>query len=74
MSAAETIHQYVQRLPQDLQAQVLDFVEYLLAKVEREAAQSEERDWLQFSLSSAMRGMEEEDTPTYGPEDLEVVF
>jgi len=74
MSAVERIQQYVQRLPQRLQAEVLDFVEYLLTKVEREAAQPEERDWSPLSLAFAMRGMEDEDVPAYSVEDLKVVY
>ena len=63
MVLAEKIQQYVERLPASFQAEVLDFVEYLLRKVEREAVLREERAWSDFSLSSAMRGMEDEDTP-----------
>jgi len=74
MSAVERIQQYVQRLPQRLQAEVLDFVEYLLTKVEREAAQPEEMDWSPLSLAFAMRGMEDEDAPAYSVEDLKVVY
>lgn len=75
MSAVERIQQYVQRLPQRLQAEVLDFVEYLLAKVEREGVQREEvADWSLLSLACAMRGMEDEDMPAYTVEDLKVVF
>jgi len=38
--------------------------------VEREAAQPEEMDWSPLSLAFAMRGMEDEDVPTYAVEDL----
>lgn len=74
MSAAERIQEYVQRLPQRLQAEVLDFVEYLLARVEREAAQQDEMDWRLLSLAFAMRGLENEDGPAYTVDDLKVVF
>jgi hypothetical protein len=53
---------------------VLDFVEYLLAKAEREAIRREERAWSDLSLSSAMRGMEDEDTPAYTLSDLKAEF
>jgi hypothetical protein len=39
-----------------------------------EAAQQEEQDWALFSLASAVRGMEGEDTPIYSLADLKVVF
>jgi len=70
MPIAEKIHQHVQRLPTNVQAEVLDFIEYLLAKTERQ----EEREWSDLSLTSAMRGMEEEETPLYTPADLRIIF
>jgi len=74
MVIAEQIQQYVQKLPVSFQAEVLDFVEYLLAKAEREALRHEERAWSDLSLVSAMRGMEDEEAPIYTPADLKVVF
>jgi len=74
MIVAERIHQYVQKLPEPLQAEVLDFVEYLLLKVERETAQQDELAWSNLSLSLAMRGMEDEDTPSYTIADMKEVF
>jgi len=74
MVLSERIQQHVQKLPTSFQAEVLDFVEYLLAKAEREVVRQEGRDWSNLSLSFAMRGMEEEDTPTYTTSDLKVVF
>jgi hypothetical protein len=74
MVITERIQQYVQRLPASFQVEVLDFVEYLLAKAEREAVRQEGKDWSDLSLSFAMRGMEDEDTPTYTTDDLKVVF
>ena len=74
MAVIDKIQQYMQRLPASFQAEILDFVEYLLAKAEREAARQEERDWSDLSLSLAMRGIEDEDSPTYTTSDLKVVF
>jgi hypothetical protein len=74
MALAEKIQQYVDRLPAAFQAEVLDFVEYLLAKAERDAVRQEERAWSDLSLALAMRGMEDEDTPTYTLSDLRVEF
>ena len=68
------IQQYMRKLPASYQSQVLDFVEYLVAKAEREAARLEETTWSHGSLTSAMRGMEQEDTPTYTLEDIQVSF
>ena len=72
MGVAEQVQQYVEKLPQSLQAQVLDFAEYLLSKVERE--HEEEANWSALSLTSAMRGMEDETGPVYTRSDLKVVF
>jgi len=44
---------FIQELPESKKAEVLDFVEYLKSK-------TDERDWSEFSLSSAMGGMEDE--------------
>ena len=74
MQVIEKIHKNVQKLPEIFQAEVLDFVEYLLTKSEREIPRQDEFDWSSLSLTSAMRGMEEEDIPTYTMDDLKVVF
>ncbi len=74
MTITEKIQQYIQRLPSSFQAEVLDFVEYLLVKAERETLRREARAWSDLSLALAMRGMEDEATPTYTPADLKVVF
>jgi len=74
MVVAERIQQYVQELPASLQVEMLDFAEYLLSKLERETAQPSELAWSDLSLTLAMRGMEDEDMPTYTTADLKVVF
>ena len=71
---AEKIQKCIQRLPSSFQAEVLHFVEYLLAKAERRVPRREESVWSELSLASAMRGMEDEDGPTYSMSDLKVVF
>ena len=74
MVLSERIQQYVQRLPPSFQEEVLDFVEYLLAKADRAGVLQESRDWSHLSLSLALRGMEGEDTATYTTSDLKVAF
>ena len=66
MSLEEKIIQHIHELPESKKAEVLDFVEYLRNKIE-------ERDWSDFSLSFAMRGMENEISP-YSLEDLKEAF
>jgi hypothetical protein len=48
---------------------LLDLIRYLLMKAERQEA----REWSSLSLSSAMRGMEDEN-PLYTLSDLKVMF
>ena len=74
MAVADRIHRYVQRLPGPLQTEVLDFVEYLLYKVAQAEGEEDGRDWSALSLSLAMRGMEDEETPEYTLDDLKETF
>ncbi|HEY0604886.1 MAG TPA: DUF2281 domain-containing protein [Herpetosiphonaceae bacterium] len=74
MAVAQQIQESVQRLPATFQAEVLDFIEYLLVKAEREALRQEEQEWSGFSLAAAMRDMEDEDDTQYTLSDLKVVF
>jgi hypothetical protein len=66
MSLEEKIIEGIRDLPESNKAEVLDFVEYLKTK-------TEEKDWSVFSLSSAMRGMEDENPP-YSLRDLKESF
>jgi len=69
MKIEETIIQQVHNLPEIEKAEVLDFIKYLKAKIEKK----ELKDWNNFSLSYAMRGMEDEQTP-YSLNDLKESF
>ena len=71
---AETIQRYIERLPVPLQTEVLDFVQYLLTKVERGNFHEETAMWSDLSLTFAMNGMEDEDSPEYTAVDLTDVF
>ncbi len=68
MVLTEKIQEYIQRLPPAFQEEVLDYLEFLLAKAERE-----EKAWTRFSLDSAMRGMEDEPVQ-YTLADLKVKY
>ena len=65
MVVADRIHDYVRRLPESLQAEVLHFAEYLLYKADRASWPDDGTDWSALSLGLAMRGMEDEETPAY---------
>ncbi len=56
MSLTETIIKDLQALSESKQVEVLDFVQYLRSKSEKQ----EIKDWADLSLSTAMRGMEDE--------------
>lgn len=70
MALSEKIKADVEKLPEALQEEVLDFVEYLLMKVE----QRENKEWFTGSLATAMQGMEDEGGPEYTEADLKETF
>ena len=69
MSLADKIIENVKRLPESKQVEVLDFIEYLRLKTERQ----ENIKWSILSLTSAMRGMENEES-YYSLDDLKESF
>ncbi|WDN87818.1 hypothetical protein BuS5_00786 [Desulfosarcina sp. BuS5] len=69
MSLANKIINNVKELPELKQIEVLDFIEYLKLKTERQ----ENIEWSTLSLSSAMRGMENEQSH-YSLNDLKEFF
>jgi len=69
MSLANKIINNVKELPELKQIEVLDFIEYLKLKTERQ----ENIEWSTLSLSSAMRGMENEQS-YYSLNDLKESF
>ena len=69
MTLAEKILQKMRLLPEEKQAEVLDFVDFLSQK----QAEEENRAWSAFSLASALRGMEDEEE-LYSLDDLKERF
>ena len=69
MNLSEKILTTVASLPEAKQVEVLDFVEYLKLKTENE----ESSDWNSFSIISAMRDMENEDS-NYSVTDLKKTY
>ncbi len=74
MRVSERVYEEVKKLPEPVQAEVLDFVQYLASKMERESTPDNELTSARLSLSLAMRGMEDEDTPSYSANDLREPF
>lgn len=73
MKVKEKIVEYVARLPESAQAEVLDFVEHLLTKEERESV-LDDCEWKDASLALAMRGMEDEEELAYSKDDIKEPF
>jgi hypothetical protein len=71
MTTSETIVERLKSLPGPVQKEVLDFVEFLESK--QAGSDLSDTEWNRFSLASAMRGMEDEDSP-YTRDDLKVLF
>jgi hypothetical protein len=69
MNLSEKILATVVSLPESKQVEVLDFVEYLKLKTKKE----ETNNWNSFSLTSAMRDMENEDS-YYLVTDLKEIY
>ena len=63
MTTSEIIIQQLKSLPEPEQREVLDFVEFLKFRRQKPTGRGEDVSWSEFSLASAMRGMEEEETP-----------
>ena len=69
MTVAEKILEHIRHLPEPIQVEILDFVEYLENKADVEDRSS----WSSFSLSQALRDMQSE-ASSYSEKDLKEVF
>ena len=65
MKLDDMIHQKVQRLPEEVQREVLSFVDFM---VQRDRVEDE--TWSAMSMAGANRGMEDESWPEYTDADL----
>jgi len=72
MLVSEKIQKYAERLPERMQIEALDFIEYLLSRWKQET--EDDADWTDLSLQMMMRGMEDEPIPEYTRADLKVIF
>jgi len=66
MGLADDIYRELELLPEDKQVKVLDFIKHLREK----EADEEIKEWNDFSLSSALEGIEEDDEVEYTLEDI----
>jgi len=72
MTTAQAILEHLKSLPDSAQQEVLDFIKFLESR-RAELAQEEDAAWSRLSLASAMRDMEDEETP-YTLADLKDSF
>ncbi|KPK88745.1 hypothetical protein AMJ80_10660 [bacterium SM23_31] len=73
MNTVEKILEHLKTMPDSEHNEVLDFVEYLKTSALRRKQSEEDSQWGQFSLESAMRGIEKE-PGLYGIEDIKEQF
>ncbi len=65
MTVAKAIQDKVKLLPEPTQKEVLNFVDYLLHK-----SRQEDVSWSELSVTMALKGLEDEEWPDYGDQDL----
>jgi hypothetical protein len=65
MTISERIHEKLRGLPEPMQREVLDFVEYLAQKLRKE-----DQEWSRLSIAAGLRGLEEDAWPAYSEADL----
>lgn len=73
MTKTQAIIQRLKSMPESLQREVLDFIDFLENRRKKSIERQEDVLWSGFSLTSAMRGMEDEETP-YTLDDLKESF
>ncbi len=66
----EQIVKGIQTFPYQMQVEVLDFIGYLKSKNAIEQARREEVEWLNLSLTNAVKDMEAEKEEEYSEDDL----
>jgi hypothetical protein len=74
MTTIQQITHHLQSLPDPVCREVLQFVELLVEKTDRDLAHDEDRQWPEFSLTQAMRGMEGESDLEFTLDDLKERF
>jgi len=73
MSVTDQIIYRLNQLSEIEQSEVLDFVDYLQTRGRRRKEKQDITQWTEFSLDSAMQGLED-DPVEYSIEDLQETF
>jgi len=74
MSVATRIFNRVRHLPGHLQAEILEFVEYVAGKSRACQNSSTDIQWQEFALSEALREIDDETGPEYLESDIKYRF
>ena len=74
MSVATRIFNRVRYLPEHLQAEILEFVEFVAGKSRECQSNSTDLDWQEFALSEALRETDDESGPEYLESDIKYRF
>jgi hypothetical protein len=74
MPTVDKISEYLAKMPDPYQTEVLHFVEYLWQKMQDQGQDKEDLSWQEFALASALRDMDEDDEVTYSLDDLKEIF
>lgn len=70
MTTADRIREQVNQLPEAFQKEALDFIEFLTKKAKQRNSRQDDLEWFNLSVTSAMRGLEDENSPDYDESDL----
>lgn len=73
MTTAQAILEHLKALPDSVQREVLDFVKFLASRPAEPTQRKDDIAWSHFSLASAMRDMEDEESP-YTLDDVKESF
>nr|VFK63725.1 MAG: Protein of unknown function (DUF2281) [Candidatus Kentron sp. TC] len=73
MTTAQVIARHLDAMPEAVQREVLDFVEFLETRTRPRMVRESDASWSGFSITAAMRGMEDEPSP-YTVDDLKESF
>ncbi len=71
MTTSQAIVEHIEALPEGTKQEALDFIEFLASRAHSIAVR--DAKWTDFSLASAMCGMEDEPSP-YSTADLKESF
>lgn len=70
MTVIDKIHKKAEKLPLSFQQEALNFILFLSKKIKSGKKKTGGLEWSEFSLTEAMRGLENDVFPEYSSADL----